>query len=166
MLHCPAPRILSASRRITSRSAPTAGARGRSLCLLKWLCLNGKNREGRSTLPGDPFPPPKRDGQAFAESAANVVDVAHRGRRCRANSQPRYRFVQYASIAPASDPSSRLLAVCKTPARDCRHCTFCVVSQQHQRTLFTCRCAQVRRTLHTHRSRKFRHICCSSRRYN
>ena len=50
----------------------------------KWLCLNGKNREGRLTLPGDPIPPPERDGQAFAESAANIVDVAHRGRRCRA----------------------------------------------------------------------------------
>ena len=27
------------------------------------------------------FPPPKRDGQAFAESAASAVDVAHRGPR-------------------------------------------------------------------------------------
>ena len=53
---------------------------GCSLCLLKWLCLNGKNREGRSTLPRDPIPPPKRDSQAFAESSANGVDVAHRSR--------------------------------------------------------------------------------------
>ena len=50
----------------------------------KWLCLNGKIREGRSTLPADPLPPPKRDGQAFAESSATALDDAHRGRRCRA----------------------------------------------------------------------------------
>ena len=30
---------------------------GCSLCLLKWLCLNGKNREVRSTLPREPSPP-------------------------------------------------------------------------------------------------------------
>ena len=68
----------------------------------KWLCLNGKIREGRTTLPGDPLPPPKRDGQAFAESAASAVDVAHRGRRCCANSQPRCNGVQYALVAPGN----------------------------------------------------------------
>ena len=55
-----------------------AGCSPRAL-FAKWS-LNGKNREGRSTLPRDPIPPPKRDSQAFAESSANGVDVAHRSR--------------------------------------------------------------------------------------
>ena len=68
------------SRRSHTRSSATRFLLGRSLCLLKMLCLNGKIREGRSTLPRDPLPPPKRDGQAFAESSANASDDAHRGR--------------------------------------------------------------------------------------
>ena len=71
-------------RSITLRHGATAGGDfGRTMSssalFAKMLCLNGKNREGRSTLPRDPLPPPKRDGQAFAESSANVVDDAHRG---------------------------------------------------------------------------------------
>ena len=146
-------------RRLSPRGIDAVFAGPLSL-FAKMLCLNGKIREGRSRLPGDPLPPPKQDGQAFAEISANVADDAHRGRKYLATAQPRCTGVQYALISPGIAPLHSLGAGLQAGWH------FASSRTQPRRTLFSRRRAQVRRTLHTHRSRKFRHICCSSRRYN
>ena len=58
-------------------------------------------------LPGDPLPPPKRDSQAFAESAATAWTTRTAAADVTLNSQPRDTGVQYALISLAIDPCAR-----------------------------------------------------------
>ena len=108
-------------RGISGLRATASGDLGRpmssSALFAKCLSLNGKIREGRSRLPGDRLPPPKRDGQAFAESSANAVDDAHRGRRCRAKFTTTLHRRPICVIPPAIDPSAHLAGAGST---DCR----------------------------------------------
>ena len=120
----------------------------------KMLCLNGKIREGQSRLPGDPLSPPKRDSQAFAESSANVDDVAHRGRRCRANSQPRCIGVQYASISQSTHSSTVGCASVKHTSLAACRLYLLLRRTRYRRTILTRRRAKVLSTSQTHRSRR------------